>query len=193
MKIYILFLSTWALFSCTNHNTDKKLEETINKVVKAFKEKDAASLNTLIHPDYKLAVVYRSGVFDEFALAERIDFDNPVPNYFPYPNFSTSYPIRYETCPTYDCDEEKWDKYGLFCNPKQVDHLLSATAKNLNEYVEENMVSAEKIEGFVKLEEKSKRVVLVDEKGGTLIFYITPADGNWYITVLDRVTGDCSS
>jgi hypothetical protein len=168
------------------------LKNSIVEIIKAFDSKDSDKINEYIHPDYGLIVLFRRGVMDEFEKTNKIDFNNPVPEYLPYFPFKLDLKIIYQTLPTHDCDSEKWSKIGLYCDTTQRDDLLSKTAMNLNEYRDEN-IPIETIQDFKTIESKSQRIVLIDNEGGELIFYITLINNKWYLTILDRVSSDCSA
>lgn len=168
------------------------LENSIIELIKAFDSKDSDKINQYIHPDYGLIVLFRRGVMDEFEKTDKIDYKNPVPEYLPYFPFKLDLKIKYQTLPTYDCGSEKWNKTGLYCDTTKRDNLLSKTALNLNEYRDENIPN-EIIQDFKSIESKSHRIVLIDNEGGELIFYITLIDNKWYLTILDRVSSDCSA
>lgn len=170
----------------------EKLDISIIEIIKAFDSKDSDKINQYIHPDYGLIVLFRRGVMDEFEKADKIDFKNPVPEYLPYFPFKLDLKIKYQTLPTHDCDSENWNKIGLYCDTTRRDNLLSKTALNLNEYRDEN-IPIKKIQDFKILESKSRRIVLIDNEDGELIFYITLINNKWYLTILDRVSSDCSA
>jgi hypothetical protein len=115
----------------------------------------------------------------------------PVPKYLPFPEIIPSLKIKKEKLPKYSCKYEKWNKIGLYVDTAITDHLLSKTAKNLKKY-RDDKISQETINNFIQLENISHRVVMVDIRGNDLIFYLTLIDNKWYLTVLDRVSSDCS-
>jgi len=170
----------------------EKLDISIIEIIKAFDSKDSDKINQYIHPAYGLIVLFRRGVMDEFEKTDKIDFKNPVPEYLPYFPFKLDLKIKYQTLPTHDCDSENWNKIGLYCDTTRRDNLLSKTALNLNEYRDEN-IPIKKIQDFKILESKSRRIVLIDNEDGELIFYITLINNKWYLTILDRVSSDCSA
>jgi len=178
------------LFSLNTNGND--FEKTIIKVVKAFKEKDAFTLNCFINRKEGLLVLFRSGIPDEYLKTDIIDFRKPIPTYLPYSDFSTDYKIKYQFLPIFDCGSMKWSKSGLYCDTLNRDFLLSSTAKNL-EANKGIKVPDEEIQKFVELENRSRRIVLTDKDGGELIFYLTIIDKKWYLTILDRVSSDCSA
>ena len=87
----------------------------------------------------------------------------------------------------FDCspnDDEfyGWNDDGLFLSNK-IDTLLS---KMMKELYDNDLKDYEKA---IRIEKTSYKVVLTPE----LSFYLTYIDDNWYITLVDRITSDCSS
>ena len=175
-----------------NYNSNREFEQTIIKVVRAFKEKNETALNSLISKEKGLIVLFRPALFDEYSKTDKIDFDIPVPGYLPYSDFVTDYKLIFASLPTYDCNSMKWSKIGLFCDTTIVDNLLSTTAWNLKKYREDNIPEYE-IQAFEKLEKNSRRIVLSDSFDGELVFYLTLINDKWYLTILDRLSSDCSA
>ena len=196
-KLLILFLAGIGLagISCSvkKQNTkDPAPEQAIVKVIKAFKEKDAATLNKMISPETGVTVFFRNGVFNQYEKTYTIDFENPVPHYYAYPDFSTDYKVQFKSLPTYSCDTNAWSKTGIYVDTTKTDHFPSNALKSLKKYAEIDIPESE-ISAFEALEEKSHRVVLADDEGNDLMFYITLIDHKWYLTFLDRVSSDCST
>jgi hypothetical protein len=169
-----------------------KLDNSIIEIIKAFDSKDTEKINQYIHPDYGLITLFRRGVMDEFKRTERFDFNTPVPEYLPYFPFKTDFKIKYQDLPIFDCNTEKWSKIGLYCDTTKIDNLLSKTALNLNQYNDYN-IPVKTIEKFKEMENKSYKIVLADSDDGELIFYLTLIDNKWFLTILDRVSSDCSA
>ena len=195
LKIKYLFLILIGLsfLTCSDQKKLENLESSIIKVVKAFKEKDELTLNELISKEKGLITLFRRGVFDQFEKTEKIDFENPVPEYLPYFDFSTDFKVTFESLPTFDCDKAKWSKVGIYCDTiRNNNNLLSNTAKNLKKYRNDN-ISDKEIKTFEKIEMNSHRIVLSAKNGGELIFYLTLINKKWYLTIIDRVTSDCSA
>ena len=79
-----------------------------------------------------------------------------------------------------------WTKHGLFLNDK-TNINLSSMMKKINAFEKEKY----KKEDFHKvkmIEKMGYKVVLTPE----IIFYLNNIDNNWYITLIDRITTDCS-
>jgi len=190
--IFIIAVAFFLACSGAAFARTQSLGNALAGVVSAFRARDQARLNRFVHPKYGVIVIYREGVFNEFKTVSRIDFEHPVPEYFAYPKIRGKAQLRYAALPVYDCERNAWSKTGLFCDPKHRDTLLSNTAVNLREYRGDNI--AQKMIGrFRALEAKSVRVVLVDADGRDLVFYLARIGGRWYLTILDRVSSDCSA
>ena len=173
-------------------SNEERLDDTIITVVKAFKGHDSITLNGLINKDIGLIVLFRRGIPDEFSRTDKVDFKKPIPEYLPYFDFLTDYKIKFEPLPVFDCDSMKWSKPGLYCDTIHIDHLLSTIAQNLEDFKGEKIEDSE-IEKFKEIENNSRRIVLTDKNEGELVFYLTLIENKWYLTIIDRVTSDCSA
>ena len=195
LVLVVLLISglSFNLNSCKPaENTNAELEKTIVQVVKAFQENDAATLNKMISPDKGLTILFRRGVLDEFVKLDKIDFANPVPDYNFYAAFTAVDKVVFESLPTFDCESMKWSKSGLFCDTTVADQILSTAALNQNEFGGQQIAETD-INAMKELEKNSKRVVLSDAQGGELVFYLTKINDQWFLTIVDRVTSDCSA
>jgi len=194
-RVSVLFIFSIILLFADGGNAMSRMQPpdgVVAGVVNAFGSRDAVRLNRFVHPKQGVVVIYRQGVFNVFKAVSRIDFRKPVPEYFPYPKIRGGAPLRYAALPVYDCGREAWSKTGLFCDPKHRDVLLSTMAINLKRSGLKE-ISQETIDRFRALEAKSVRVVLVDVNGNDLVFYLTRIGERWYLTILDRVSSDCSA
>ena len=192
IKYAFLILIGLSFFSCSAQTESENLENSIIKVVKAFQEKDELTLNQLISKEKGLITLFRRGVFDQYKKTDKIDFKNPVPEYLPFFDFSTDFKVTFENLPTFDCDDAKWSKAGIYCDTINTDNLLSNTAKNLKKY-RNNNISPKEIKTFEQIEMNSHRIVLSDKNDGELIFYLTLINKKWHLTIIDRVSSDCSA
>lgn len=194
--VLVVLLISWLSFNLKSckpaENPNAELEKTIVKVVKAFQENDVATLNKMISPDKGLTILFRRGVLDEFVKLDKIDFANPVPDYKFYTDFTAVDKVVFKHLPSSDCENLIWSKYGLFCDENAIDSILSTAALNQIEYGGQVIPEAD-INAFKALEKDSRRVVLADAKGGEIVFYLTKMQDQWYLTLIDRVTSDCSA
>jgi hypothetical protein len=192
IKYYLLFLLGLSFIACSGQAPPDDHESAIVKLVTAFKEKDKSTLREFIPEENGVILLFRHGIFDQYRKSSKLSFDSPFPDYFPVYDFSKDIKIAFEPLPTYDCDALEWSKIGMFCDTTQTSHLLSKTAKNLNTYMDANIPEKE-IESFENLEKNSHRIVLCDSDENEFIFYLTHMDKGWYLTIIDRVTADCST
>jgi len=177
-------------------------ESTVIQVIKAFQQKDANALNQLIHKEKGLIIMHNPGAFRVYEKTDKIDFDNPIPEYQPYnTEFETDYQLKYEQLPNYDCETESWNKSGLFCDTITRDNRLSSTLKALVEFefFTEKWDWDTEISAFEEMEKNSRMIILSSlrngpytDESGELLFSLTLINGKWYLTFLDRVV-PCSA
>ena len=161
------------------------LEEVIIETIKAYQNQDETALNKLVMKDFGIAFLYRRGAIDNLSIADKISFDEPVPEYLPYDvYFETDYKIRFETLPVFSCETEEWDKpHGIYCDTTNIDRKLSITAKNEKEWLNADW-SADEIRKFEEIEKKSHQIIVNGKSD--FIFYLTSWQGKWYLTIIDR-------
>lgn len=167
-------------------------ENTVRKVITAFKQKDSLSLDSLAHKEIGVYVLFRRGVMDEFKHSSSIDFNNPIPEYLPYPECETNNNIQYEPLPTINCGTLEWSKKGLFCDTTYIDSLLSKTVIAQNKW-NNKKYSISLIDKIKQIQQKSRKVILIDKSGSGLMFNLTLINNKWHLTIIDRVTNDCSA
>lgn len=192
IKYQLSLIMGLSLLACSAQLPPDNLESAIIGLVTAFKEKNQSAVSSFVSKEQGVIVLFRFGIFDQYQKTSTIDFETPVPDYFPYYDFSTDLNLSFESLPTYDCSALEWTKIGMFCDTTKTSHLLSKTAKNLNTYMDGN-ISEKEIKSFENLEKNSHRIVVCDSTEGKFIFYLTRISKRWYLTIIDRVTSDCSS
>jgi hypothetical protein len=80
-----------------------------------------------------------------------------------------------------------WSKSGIFLSDKTNNYLTKIMEKS-NKF-ESNRYTKEDFEKAKMIEKTSYKVILTPD----IVFYVTKIEGNWYLTVFDRITTDCSS
>ena len=199
MKKLLVTLCGILLFSSCNSsaNTPDNLEATAIKVIRAFEQKDSATINQLIYKKQGLVIIHNPGAISRYEIINELSFDKPVPTYQPYEynitvdnNSATDYTLKYETLPEFSCDTEEWDKTGFYCDTLKRDNTLSSIAKLLREFEtaeeDEAKMDAE-IVRFKEMEKNSHRIILLTDNA-ELTFHLTLIDGKWYLSIFDRVT-----
>lgn len=169
------------------------LEKTVATLIRAFAKRDSATVNSFIHKDKKLIVLYKIGLPGTYSFIDKVDFDNPAPVFWIFPNYTANYMLRCEDAPAYDCFQEGWTKpAGLYCAPNK-DRLLTDVLRFLIKY-EEIEISKEELQSYADLEMNSYKVVLAGgEEENSLVFYLNLIDGKWYMTIFDGLSMDCSA
>ncbi|MCL5245040.1 hypothetical protein M4I21_04425 [Cellulophaga sp. 20_2_10] len=194
MKSRFLYLAILVTLALPSNAQNKKvaLEQTINDIVTAFKEKNSNSLNSFIAKEIGVTIVVRYGVLDNYVTLDSIDFNNPTPSYLPYTDPISSSNLTFTTLPSFSCDTENWSKKGLYCDTLLIPSLLSNTITNLK-YELSNDAYQKELKRAYTLEKNSCRVILIDTYDEDLIFHLTYIHKKWTLTVIDRVTSDCSA
>ena len=165
----------------------------IIKTIKAYQNQDEETLNSLVLKDFGIAFVHRPGAMDDIVFSDKISFNNPIPDYYPYDvDIEIDCKINFETLPDFDCGTEKWSKpHGIYCDTTNRSEQLSAIAKFRNEYTESNFSAAE-IKNIEEVEKASHKVIVLGKKGNYFKFFLTFKENKWYLTIIDR-TDYCSA
>ncbi|MGZ8549787.1 MAG: hypothetical protein ACXWV2_03955 [Chitinophagaceae bacterium] len=189
------FTITIATFCCATLSFGQSSKEqdfalTLRNVVMALSQRDSLSLSKYIDRKTGVYILNRIGVYDTFEHLAAIGFsDTTYPNTPFYDKVKLS-TIKYSKLPAYDCKTEKWTKTGTFVDTSRIDHLLSKIARDPNR--EFKKVPAPTINEIYNLENKSRRVVIADNNWNELIIYLSYINNKWILTIIDKVTCDCS-
>jgi len=173
---------------------EQKFKTSIQKIITAFSKQDNVEIAKFINKEIGVYQLHRIGAFDDFTFYKTLNFsDNTYPSVlFRNAKGISILPLSYSKLPAWDCEKEVWGKKGLFVDTTKIDHLLSKICKNRNKFVPDN-IPIKKIQLFYNLETKSRRVVLYDNNGIELIFYLSYLNRIWYLTIIDNVSSDCSA
>ena len=199
-KFYNLLISIFLplfLTSCAVNNSQiiengKKIYEKeavtptlineINQIALSIKENNLALLNSkYVHPI--------NGFYNVTKLENRNIFE--IKNSFTeVDNSIDSFEIRFDkvtfNCSPYDDSFYGWDKYGIFINAQTKPHI-SKIMEEAN-IIQPNSYKPEDIEKVDFMEQTSYEVTIPY----VIIFYISKIDNQWYITLVDEITTDCS-
>lgn len=164
------------------------LDEAIVEIIKAYQQKDNAKINSYINKKYGITFLFARGAFNNIATSEDFSFAQPVPEYLAYVvDFKTNYKITHSILPEFDCGIETWNKpEGIYVNITKHDKTLSSVAKSEVEYINKDAWSNAEIKNFEDIENKSHKVILINENQDAFIFYVAPIDGKYYLTAIDR-------
>ncbi len=198
MKIKTVFTITStvliSLFTgCSNSNTiqDTELETIVLDILKLANEKNIKEINAkYIHEKYGIYDVYRTGVINRFKHL------NKIPEYTKEWSVYTTIikvkanqnvKLRKEKI-QHNCEDNTWNKKGVFSYSDLKYPLLSEIMEY--ETKEENKeFNPKEIKKIQYIEANS--VCIVDTQSD-FIFYLTKIDQRWFLTLIDRITTDCS-
>jgi len=179
---------------CVEQNTKEQMFQlAVRDVARGFSKHDSLLLSKYIYREIGVHLLYRNGVFNTYTSFRKINFSDasyPVV-LFQFSKGITPLPLRYQQLPVYNCAKESWNKKGSFVDTTTIDHLLSKICSERNRYASDN-ISQKTINTFINLENKSRRVVLVDQNKKELVFYLSYINRRWYVTMFDSVSSDCS-
>ncbi len=188
--IFIIGSFFWTTISSGQSLKEKDFSETLKRVVTALSNRDSATLSKYIDKTTGIYILERIGVYDNYKHFATLGFtDTTYPNAPFYDNVKLT-PLKYSRLPKYDCVQ--WTKTGTFVDTTQTDHPLSKIAKNLNKEVDSKIPSKE-INNFIALENKSRKVAIAENNGKELIIYLSFIKNRWVLTIIDKVTTDCST
>lgn len=189
-SLIIFATSFWATLSFGQTPKEKDFSWTLKKVVSALSSRDSAALSKYIDKSTGVYILNRIGVMDSYERFATLGFsDTTYPN-VPFYDSVKLTPLKYSKLPGFDC--ETWTKTGTFVDTTHTDHLLSKIARNLNKEFKDK-VPAKTINEFYKLESKSRRIVIAENNGNELIIYLSFIKNKWVLTIIDKVSCDCST
>ena len=178
-----------AILSFGQTSKEKDFSWTLKKVVAALSSRDSVTLSKYIDKSTGVYILNRIGVVDTYKHFSTLGFsDTTYPNVPFYDDVKIT-TLKYSKLPSFDC--EKWTKTGTFVDTTQTNYLLSKIAKGLNKEIK-GTVPLNKINQYYNLENKSRRIVIAENKGNELIFYLSFINGKWVLTIIDKATCDCS-
>ena len=192
MKQSIILLTAFftTIISFGQSSKEKKFHQALKAVVEALSSRDSVALSGYIDKSTGIYILYRPGVFNSFKRVATIGFsDNSYPN-VPFYDSVKLTRLMYSPLPSFDC--ETWTKTGTFVDTTKKDHMLSDIARHLNSEFP-NEVPAATIREMHTLENRSRKIVIAENKGNELIIYLSYINNHWVLTIIDKVSADCSS
>ena len=171
------------------------LDQTARDIVYYFQENDLESLNNYLHPETGIYLIYRIGVPDIYDHAKKLEkyfipyFEHPYKT--PNANQLSPYYLESNDSISYSCEYERWNKRGFFRSTGS-DSLLSETM-TMMALAYEQQVDPKTLYKAKEIESRSVRIIHTPTGPDGLIFYLTRFGNKWYLTIIDRVTTDCSA
>lgn len=180
-----------AILFCTLRATCQSTKEesftaTIKEVIFALSNRDSVKLSKFENSSCRVFILYAD---DTAMIYRRINFigytDTTFPNKLYYDQVKYTAP-QYATLPVYNCENFQWNKSGIFVDTNRVDHYLSQIITRWSEGQQVKMTKY-----FYDVENRSRRIVVSDNKFNSLIFYLSYIDDKWYLTIIDKYSMVC--
>lgn len=187
---YLLLMSS---ISFGQSSKEQTFTQAVKEIAKAFSTQNKAALSNYINKDIGIYQLDKVGVFGHYNHLKTVSFTNQdYPQVlFTYSKGVKTLPLTYAKLPTWNCDKEQWSKKGMFVDTTKIDHLLSKTCKDRNRFVPDNIPTT-LIKQLYALENNSRKVIICDQKGIELVFYVSYINNHWYWTIIDNLSSDCS-
>ena len=178
---------------------DEKLKAKAKEIIEAFQKKDIETINkNYINKKFGFYNLYKINGFERFfhqrVILNESDFRfNELANIIKrLPNSSNKLEIK-ESITEFKCSPNNdkyygWTKFGLFLNTNttnKLEHLMT----DFNNKIGYKFYEKKDFQKAKLIEKESYKVVLTPE----VIFYLTKIDKKWYITLIDRLTTNCSA
>lgn len=81
---------------------------------------------------------------------------------------------------------------GIYYVESSKDPLFIGIIDTLFRYNEQE-IEKSAYEQYQFINDNSRRVIVIDSEGSSLVFYLTKIKNQWYLTMIDRVGDDCSA
>lgn len=155
-------------------------------------KRDSVGLSKYTDKRTGFYLLYRNGIRDTYFHHAGIGFSDTTFPWFPFYDKIKFNGLNYTTLPQFNCDDQRWSKTGTFTDTTKTDRLLSKTAKMLVSGFGEK-ISEQTISMMWKLEYISRHIIVADNNGNDIIFYLSFIKGKWFLTIIDKITNDCSA
>ena len=154
----------------------------VNQIALSIKENNVSLINArYIHPIngyYDVTKFENKNIFEVKKVITEADSN------------IDSFEIRFDkvtfNCSPYDDSFYGWDKYGIFIST-QTKPYVSKIMEDAN-LIRANSYKTEDIEKVDYIEQTSYEIIIPY----SIIFYLKKIENQWYITLVDNVTTDCS-
>ncbi|MEI2274560.1 hypothetical protein OHD16_20600 [Sphingobacterium sp. ML3W] len=201
------------VISCFTHivayGQQRTVEQIVDQVIHSYNNKDSLAFNALLNKELGLYFITTLGVNNRWTHTSKISFNhhtdcsinNPYQDFLAQDQISIpkSKNITYSDRPFFEC--ETIYKKGVFVANKGKYHTLSESIifyrTHYSGIIGEEITSnkAQELDHLysqVKRIENQSRRIIVNSDTGTFIFYITKIDTQWWLTMIDFASADCS-
>lgn len=207
MRTIILVIS--CIIHIVAYAQHRTVRQIVDHVIHSYNNKDSIAFNALLNKDVGLYFITTLGVNNRWTYSPKISFNhhtdcsinNPYQDFLAQDQISNTNTknITYSNQPFFEC--ETIYKKGIFVANKGKYHTLSESINfyktHYSDIIGEEITSNKRQEpdylySRVKRIETRSRRIIVNSDTGTFIFYITKIDGQWWLTIIDFASADCS-
>lgn len=193
LRLAVLFCLSFQVSQCQVKGKEIDFKNTCNQIVISFSKKNIAEVNKYISSKYGIYTLFRPGAEDTYKNDKKLDPSDPL---FIYPEVRQAtirkYPLQYGILPSFQCEAGKWNKKGFYADSTRKYHPLT-TIQNFRMKYDSEKYTQPQLQTIRLLENNSRKIIFTDSSGDGIIFYLTWLSGKWYLTIIDRVTTDCSA
>jgi len=209
MLIRVIILVISCFIHIVAYGQYRTVQQIVDQVIHSYNSKDSIAFNALLNKELGLYFITTLGVNNRWTYTSKISFNHHTDCSIndPYQDFlardqianPNSKTIIYSNQPFFEC--ETIYKKGIFVANKGIYHPLSESIifykTHYSGIIGEEITSdkAQELDHLysrVKRIENQSRRIIVNSDTGTFIFYITKIDGQWWITIIDFASADCS-
>ena len=197
LKVIVLLLVINSNYSCKNKKSTtnrQNIEVAVETILSSIYKGNVEEINTkYIHPIYGLYDITRIGAMDNYSFLYSIPQEETKDVFSLYQYLFSSDNSKNITLiwedVFFNCDDFSWDKNGVFVSKEHSYPSVTKIMRN-QEHFEEASFSDKAYKDINFIEENSIKVV---DTENDLILFFTKIENKWYLTMVDRVTTDCSA
>jgi hypothetical protein len=179
--------------SCEPNVQKDEVESVIADILRLASQDDIKAINAkYVNKEFGIFDIYRIGVPDEFEILDALPLKIEDWPHIPYGdifNVENNRKKMREEYVEFDCGEFVYDKEGIFYS-RELRYPLPSSIVAFHAKYDAQTYDDAFLKKIEFLESNSIRVV---DTSSDFIFYIAKIEGKWYITLIDRVTTDCSA
>lgn len=185
LLIIILLISAGLLSA---QNSKNLLNETILKIVKAYQNKDAKTINSFVDKNWGITFIYQPGAQPALSTVDKIDFKKPIPDYLPFGfSMKETKVIHANTKTEFDCSTEKFNvKDGIYYEKVTNKNSIENINNDIIKYIGKDAGIDRKLVREISAGAIKVSAINNENDADAFIFYLTPKNGKWYLTAIDR-------
>ncbi len=189
-----LLIALISVASCEPSVQKDEVKRVITEILHLASQNDIRAINAkYVNKEFGIFYIYRIGVPDEFEVLDALPLkaeDWPhLPPFGAIAQVESMPKVLQEGYVEFDCGEFVYDKEGTFYS-KELRYPLPSSIVAFHAKYDAQTYDDALLKKIEFLESNSIRVV---DTSSDFIFYIAKIEGKWYITLIDRVTTDCSA